>query len=277
MWFLAPCISVSDLIGWQLCLVFYMWCFVFFKAVFPLTVFTKFPLKNLSGWLTRLECCVSVCVSSMYEVSYCLLPEFWELTHTEDFLHLLSRLPWIQDCDASRHIILDLGCESLFISADIVTNIACFLLSLGCSDAKILFLPATCSGPNKPTQLLRPTQQAPQFEKRWATVSLLARDSKNVLLDLQLISRLHNHHLRLLSSTCLLSSQQINHSQEDLYPPPGVLRPEERMQQHYQHRDLDYQHRDLDYQRGLPGKTGVHRWVMMIVILTYVYTLSDGI
>nr|XP_033504371.1 afadin isoform X10 [Epinephelus lanceolatus] len=53
------------------------------------------------------------------------------------------------------------------------------------------------------------------------------------------------------------SMQRINHSQEELYPPPGVLRPDERMQQHYQqeyqHRDLDYQHRDMDYQRGPPG------------------------
>uniref|UniRef100_A0A8C4GL36 Afadin n=1 Tax=Dicentrarchus labrax TaxID=13489 RepID=A0A8C4GL36_DICLA len=50
------------------------------------------------------------------------------------------------------------------------------------------------------------------------------------------------------------SMQRVNHSQEELYPPPGSLRPDERMQQHYQqdyqHRDLDYQHRDLDYQRG---------------------------
>lgn len=54
-----------------------------------------------------------------------------------------------------------------------------------------------------------------------------------------------------------VSSQRVNHSQEELYPPPGSLRPDERMQQHYQqdyqHRDLDYQHRDLDYQRGPPG------------------------
>ncbi|XP_051265699.1 afadin isoform X11 [Dicentrarchus labrax] len=53
------------------------------------------------------------------------------------------------------------------------------------------------------------------------------------------------------------SMQRVNHSQEELYPPPGSLRPDERMQQHYQqdyqHRDLDYQHRDLDYQRGPPG------------------------
>ncbi|XP_031717572.1 afadin isoform X15 [Anarrhichthys ocellatus] len=56
------------------------------------------------------------------------------------------------------------------------------------------------------------------------------------------------------------SMQRINHSQEELYPPPGGLRPDERMQQHYQqdyqHRDLDYQHRDLDYQRGPPGGVG---------------------
>uniref|UniRef100_A0A669BGQ3 Afadin, adherens junction formation factor n=1 Tax=Oreochromis niloticus TaxID=8128 RepID=A0A669BGQ3_ORENI len=46
------------------------------------------------------------------------------------------------------------------------------------------------------------------------------------------------------------SMQRINHSQEDLYPPPGSMRPDERMQPHYQHRDLDYPHRDLEYQRG---------------------------
>lgn len=53
-----------------------------------------------------------------------------------------------------------------------------------------------------------------------------------------------------------LSSQRINHSQEELYPPAAGLRPDERMQPHYQdyqHRDLDYQHRDLDFQRGPPG------------------------
>ncbi|KAF0023860.1 hypothetical protein F2P81_024490 [Scophthalmus maximus] len=51
-----------------------------------------------------------------------------------------------------------------------------------------------------------------------------------------------------------------NSMQEELYPPPGVLRPDERMQPHYQqdyqHRDLDYQHRDMDYQRGPPGGVG---------------------
>ncbi|KAM7395993.1 hypothetical protein PAMA_007328 [Pampus argenteus] len=56
------------------------------------------------------------------------------------------------------------------------------------------------------------------------------------------------------------SMQRVNHSQEELYPPPGGLRPDERMQQHYQqeyqHRDLDYQHRDLDCQRGPPGGVG---------------------
>ncbi|XP_041831234.1 afadin isoform X3 [Melanotaenia boesemani] len=56
------------------------------------------------------------------------------------------------------------------------------------------------------------------------------------------------------------SMQRINHSQEELYPPPAGLRPDERMQPHYlqdyQHRDLDYQHRDLDYQRGPPGGVG---------------------
>ncbi|XP_076612728.1 afadin isoform X13 [Chaetodon auriga] len=53
------------------------------------------------------------------------------------------------------------------------------------------------------------------------------------------------------------SMQRVNHSQEELYPQPGGMRPDERMQQlyqqDYQHRDLDYQHRDLDYQRGPPG------------------------
>ncbi|XP_072218882.1 afadin isoform X12 [Leuresthes tenuis] len=60
------------------------------------------------------------------------------------------------------------------------------------------------------------------------------------------------------------SMQRINHSQEELYPPPGGLRPDERMHQHYpqdyQHRDLDYQHRDLDYQRGPPGGVGPDHW-----------------
>ncbi|XP_047243807.1 afadin isoform X11 [Girardinichthys multiradiatus] len=45
------------------------------------------------------------------------------------------------------------------------------------------------------------------------------------------------------------SMQRINLSQEDLYPPPGIMRPDERMQplypQDYQHRDLDYQHRGV--------------------------------
>ncbi|XP_062267664.1 afadin isoform X15 [Platichthys flesus] len=53
------------------------------------------------------------------------------------------------------------------------------------------------------------------------------------------------------------SMQRVNHSQEELYPPPGGLRPDERMQPHYQQeyqlRDMDYQHRDVDYQRGPPG------------------------
>ncbi|KAI3364470.1 hypothetical protein L3Q82_011261 [Scortum barcoo] len=56
------------------------------------------------------------------------------------------------------------------------------------------------------------------------------------------------------------SMQRVNHSQEELYPPPGGMRPDERMQPHYQqdyqHRDLDFQHRDLDYQRGPPGGVG---------------------
>ncbi|XP_028252445.1 afadin isoform X6 [Parambassis ranga] len=45
------------------------------------------------------------------------------------------------------------------------------------------------------------------------------------------------------------SMQRINHSQEELYPPPGGLRPDERMQPHYQQ---DY----LDYQRGPSGGVG---------------------
>ncbi|XP_016516788.1 afadin [Poecilia formosa] len=50
------------------------------------------------------------------------------------------------------------------------------------------------------------------------------------------------------------SMQRINHSQEDLYPPVGMMRPDERMQPLY---PQDYQHRDLDYQhRGLPGGVG---------------------
>nr|XP_057920189.1 afadin isoform X16 [Doryrhamphus excisus] len=59
------------------------------------------------------------------------------------------------------------------------------------------------------------------------------------------------------------SMQRVNHSQEDMYPPPVLMRPDERMQQHYQqdyqHRDLDYQHRDLDYPRGPPG-VGPDHW-----------------
>ncbi|XP_036942398.1 afadin isoform X15 [Acanthopagrus latus] len=57
------------------------------------------------------------------------------------------------------------------------------------------------------------------------------------------------------------SMQRVNHSQEDLYPPPGSLRPDmqSHYQQDYQHRDLDYQHRDLDYQRGPPG-VGPDHW-----------------
>ncbi|XP_034383051.1 afadin isoform X8 [Cyclopterus lumpus] len=66
---------------------------------------------------------------------------------------------------------------------------------------------------------------------------------------LPLVNNIHNS-----------SMQRINQSQEELYPPPGGLRPDERMQQHYQqdyqHRDMDYQHRDLDYQRGPPGGVG---------------------
>ncbi|XP_028296454.1 afadin isoform X12 [Gouania willdenowi] len=52
--------------------------------------------------------------------------------------------------------------------------------------------------------------------------------------------------------------QRINHSQEELYPPPAGMRPDERMQPHYQ---PDYQHRDLDYQRPPPGGMGgVNLW-----------------
>ncbi|XP_077408968.1 afadin isoform X4 [Vanacampus margaritifer] len=61
------------------------------------------------------------------------------------------------------------------------------------------------------------------------------------------------------------SMQRVNHTQEDMYPMPGVLRPDERMQQHYQqeyqHRDMDYQHRDLDYQRGPPGVAAGDHWL----------------
>uniref|UniRef100_A0AAV2K9G4 Afadin n=1 Tax=Knipowitschia caucasica TaxID=637954 RepID=A0AAV2K9G4_KNICA len=49
------------------------------------------------------------------------------------------------------------------------------------------------------------------------------------------------------------SMQRVNHSQEDLYPPPGSMRPD--MQPHY-HQDyphMDYQHREMDYQRPPPG------------------------
>ncbi|XP_016889140.1 afadin isoform X4 [Cynoglossus semilaevis] len=58
------------------------------------------------------------------------------------------------------------------------------------------------------------------------------------------------------------SMQRVNHSQEDLYPPPGGMRLDERMQplyqQDFQHRDMDYQHRDMDYQRGPPGGGSDH-------------------
>ncbi|XP_068199334.1 afadin isoform X8 [Antennarius striatus] len=64
------------------------------------------------------------------------------------------------------------------------------------------------------------------------------------------------------------SMQRVNHSQEDLYPPPGGMRPEERMQPHYQqdyhHRELDYQHRELDFQRGLPGVGGPEHWAPQV-------------
>ncbi|XP_061785212.1 afadin isoform X13 [Nerophis lumbriciformis] len=53
------------------------------------------------------------------------------------------------------------------------------------------------------------------------------------------------------------SMQRVNHSQEDMYPPPGLMRPDERMQQHYQQ---EYQHRDMDYQRGPPGVGGPDHW-----------------
>ncbi|XP_062293726.1 afadin [Scomber scombrus] len=50
------------------------------------------------------------------------------------------------------------------------------------------------------------------------------------------------------------SMQRVNHSQEELFPPPGGL--QQHYQQEYQHRDLDYSHRELDYQRGPPGGMG---------------------
>ncbi|XP_061756861.1 afadin isoform X13 [Nerophis ophidion] len=53
------------------------------------------------------------------------------------------------------------------------------------------------------------------------------------------------------------SMQRVNHSQEDMYPPPGLMRPDERMQQHYQQ---EYQHRDMDYQRGPSGVGGPDHW-----------------
>ncbi|KAM9339421.1 afadin [Symphorus nematophorus] len=59
------------------------------------------------------------------------------------------------------------------------------------------------------------------------------------------------------------SMQRVNHSQEELYPSPGGMRPDMQphYQQDYQHRDLDYQHRDLDYQRGPPpGVGGPEHW-----------------
>ncbi|CAN9507505.1 unnamed protein product [Ophioblennius macclurei] len=52
------------------------------------------------------------------------------------------------------------------------------------------------------------------------------------------------------------SMQMINHSQEDLFP-PGPLRPDERMQPHYQQ---DYQHRELEYQRPPPGVGVQDHW-----------------
>lgn len=51
---------------------------------------------------------------------------------------------------------------------------------------------------------------------------------------------------------CSFLLQRVDHSQEDLYPPPGGLRPDERLLPHY---PQEYQppHRDLDYQRAPPG------------------------
>lgn len=68
-----------------------------------------------------------------------------------------------------------------------------------------------------------------------------------------LLSPFITHTFPHLIFNVLIALQRINHSQEDLYPPPGGMRPDERMQPHYQHRDLDYPHRDLEYQRGPPG------------------------
>lgn len=49
--------------------------------------------------------------------------------------------------------------------------------------------------------------------------------------------------------------QRVNHSQEDLYPPPGGLRPDERLLPHYP-QDYQHPHRDLDYPRAPPGGEG---------------------
>uniref|UniRef100_A0A3B3CX27 Afadin, adherens junction formation factor a n=1 Tax=Oryzias melastigma TaxID=30732 RepID=A0A3B3CX27_ORYME len=51
------------------------------------------------------------------------------------------------------------------------------------------------------------------------------------------------------------SMQRVNHSQEDLYPPPGGLRPDERLLPHYP-QDYQHPHRDLDYPRAPPGGHG---------------------
>ncbi|XP_051908215.1 afadin isoform X16 [Hippocampus zosterae] len=59
------------------------------------------------------------------------------------------------------------------------------------------------------------------------------------------------------------SMQRVNHFQEDMYPPPGILRQDERMQQHYQQ---EYQHRDLDYQRGPQGVAGADHWVPQLQV-----------
>ncbi|XP_076024133.1 afadin isoform X2 [Genypterus blacodes] len=60
-------------------------------------------------------------------------------------------------------------------------------------------------------------------------------------------------HLSVVDNTHNNNMQRVTHSQEELYPTAGGLRPDERVQQHYQQ---EYQHRDLDYQRGSAGGVG---------------------
>lgn len=66
-----------------------------------------------------------------------------------------------------------------------------------------------------------------------------------------------------------------------MYPPPGVLRPEERLQQHYQQdyqlRELDIQGRDLDYQRGLQGKSGTSDGSNYLFLLAYLVMECDAL